>query len=85
MMKNPGVKSFARGLVPRRFRTRVRSFVTKRNLKRAERPDDVLDELRAFCRPEVEDLETLLGCDLSAWKGGGRQSRGQTGMDRLPA
>jgi len=85
VMKNATVKSVARGLVPQRYRTRLRSFLATRNVRRAPRPDDVISELRAFYRPEIESLEQLLGRDLSAWKGEGGQRESRASEESLPA
>ena len=85
VMKNKTVKAVARGLMPQRLGRRLRSFLTTRNLQRAPQPDELMSELRAFYRPEIENLEKLLARDLSAWKGDGGQAAGQLETENVPA
>lgn len=49
----------------------ARDYLWKLNLKRTERDPmdpEIRRELTDHCRPDVEEVEDLLGWDLSAWK-----------------
>jgi len=37
--------------------------------------EEVAQRMREYYRPEVENLEKLIGRDLSGWKNGSRRSR----------
>ena len=65
--QNP-IRSFARMLVPEKYRKSIRVALTDGNLRRPEAPGAAEQELRAYFRPEVERLEALIERDLSAWK-----------------
>lgn len=59
------------GLFPLAWRDQLRKVLKGVNRKKTERdpmPADLRRELTDHCRPDIEELEDLLGWDLTAWK-----------------
>jgi len=57
--------------VPGDWPTQARDILWQLNLKPAERdpmPEDLCRTLTEHCRPDIEDVEDLLGWDLSDWR-----------------
>lgn len=58
-------------LFPLAWREELREVLKGVNRKETERdpmPDDLRRELTEHCRPDIEELENLLGWDLTDWK-----------------
>lgn len=61
------LKSVARSLIPRMARNRIRDKFYSTMLKREQLEPDDEAALRSIYRKEVEDLQQLIGRDLSTW------------------
>ena len=64
--RNP-VKNFLKLIVSYDLRSRIKSMLLARILKRQEMPVEVKNNLREVYRADILKLQGLLGRDLSAW------------------
>jgi len=67
MMRENLIRSTLRTLVPPGVRSRVRSFVLERNLKRLRLDSEMRRDLTNAFRDDIELLKRLLNRDLSQW------------------
>jgi hypothetical protein len=67
MMNKSLVRSALRGLLPAAVRSRARSFILTRNVKRLQLAPSARCELTNAYREDIKLLERLLNRDLSHW------------------
>lgn len=53
--------------LPERFKEWVREVVSDNNLSRPEFPEKARERLKASLEPDIRELQSLIGRDLSAW------------------
>ena len=67
LMKPHASTKFVGSILPQSFRNWIREFVSSSNLSRPEMPQSAKDHLVRELENDINNLQHLIGRDLSAW------------------